>query len=44
MQYGHENKENYQQLAVDCYTNSPCQHLGECMEKSAKNIYTDVRL
>ena len=30
--------------ALDCYTNSPCQHLSKCMENSLENIHTDVRL
>ena len=30
--------------ALDCYTNSPCQHLSKCMENSLENMHTDVRL
>ena len=30
--------------ALDCYTNSPCQHLRKCMENSMENMHTDVRL
>ena len=30
--------------ALDCYTNSPCQHLSKCMENSLENMQTDVRL
>ena len=30
--------------ALDCYTNSPCQHLSKCMENSMENMHTDVRL
>ena len=25
-------------------TNSPCQHLGKCTEKSMENMQTDVRV
>ena len=30
--------------ALDCYTNSPCQHLRKCMENSMENMLTDIRL
>ena len=30
--------------ALDRETNSPQQHLRECIENSLENIYTDVRL
>ena len=30
--------------ALDCCTNSPCQHLSKCMENSLENMHTDVRL
>ena len=30
--------------ALDCYTNSPCQHLSKCMENSLESMHTDVRL
>ena len=29
--------------AVDCYTNSPCQHIREYMENSMEKTFTDVR-
>ena len=46
MQYSHENKEDYHQLkkVIDCYTNSSCQHLSECMENSTENIFTNVKV
>ena len=30
--------------ALDCLSNSPCQHLGKCKENSMENIHTDVRV
>ena len=28
--------------ALDCERNSPCQHLGKCIENSMENLYTDA--
>ena len=28
--------------ALDCERNSLCQHLGECIENSMENLYTDA--
>ena len=42
---GHENKENDHRLeALDYETNSPHQHLRECIGNSIENIHTDVRV
>ena len=30
--------------ALDCETNSPCQPLWKCLEKSKENVHTDVRV
>lgn len=30
--------------ALDCSTNSPCQHLRKCIEKGTENMHTDVRI
>ena len=30
--------------ALDCLTNSPCQHLRNCIENSVENMSTDVRV
>ena len=30
--------------ALDCQTNSPCQHLKKCIENSMENIDTDIRV
>ena len=27
---------------TDCERNSPCQHLGKCIENSMENLYTDA--
>ena len=45
MQRGHKNKEKLSAAkeAVDCYTNSHCQHLRECMGNSMDNTFTDIR-
>ena len=29
---------------LDCYINSPYQHLKKCIEKSMENIHTDARV
>ena len=29
--------------ALDCSTNSPCQHLRKCIENSMENIYVRVQ-
>ena len=42
----HENKGHHCQLkeALNCLTNSLCQHLGKCIENSKENMHTDVRM
>ena len=30
--------------ALDCLTNSPCQHIRKCVENSKDNMHTDVRM
>ena len=30
--------------ALECETNSPCQHLKKCMMNSSENIHTDIRV
>ena len=32
------------QKALDCWSNSPCQHLRKCIENSLENMHTDVRV
>ena len=34
----------YQLKNLDCYTNSPWQHLMKCWENSRENMHTNVRL
>ena len=31
-------------ISSDCYTNSPCQNFGKCLENSIENMHTDVRM
>ena len=44
--YGHQNWGNDHQVvkALDCQTNSPCQHHEKCIEKSVENMLSDVRV
>ena len=46
MQYSHENKGRLPSAkkVIDCYTNSSCQHLRECLENSMENIFTNVKV
>ena len=37
-------KKKINKDALDCLTNSPCQHLGDCMENSMENKQTVVRV
>ena len=30
--------------ALDCWTNSPCQHFRKCIENSMENMHTDARV
>ena len=40
------NKGNDHQIkeALDCSTNSPCQHLRKCLQNSMENLHTDIRV
>lgn len=30
--------------ALDCFINSPCQHVMKCKKRSRENVHTDVRV